>query len=207
MTPDELAEHLKLPPHLAEAPYLQPFYGTVAWSVRSVFSGELGWFDGDSARLNPLTRSEKARLLVRLAGSEEALLTHARQALDNGEYQTALELSGHLIRLDSDNPSARDIRVQSLMALGEREENPNARHYYLTEALEIRDRFVALADARPKPEQVRRFPLEGVFRTPGSEPRPGRERKGRPAGGHKVRGRENSLSHPRAQRGRGDPAV
>ncbi len=163
MTPDELAEHLKLPPHLAEAPYLQPFYGTVAWSVRSVFSGELGWFDGDSARLNPLTRSEKARLLVRLAGSEEALLTHARQALDNGEYQTALELSGHLIRLDSDNPSARDIRVQSLMALGEREENPNARHYYLTEALEIRDRFVALADARPKPEQVRRFPLDGFF--------------------------------------------
>lgn len=100
MTPDELAEYIKLPPHLAEAPYLQPFYGTVAWSVRSVFSGELGWFDGDSAHLNPLTRSEKARLLVRLAGSEEALQAHTQQAL---------------------------------------------------------------ADARPNPEQVRRFPLEGFF--------------------------------------------
>ena len=163
MTPDELAEYIKLPPHLAEAPYLQPFYGTVAWSVRSVFSGELGWFDGDSAHLNPLTRSEKARLLVRLAGSEEALQAHTQQALANGEYQAALELSGHLIRLNPDNHSARDIRVKSLIALGEREENPNARHYYLTEALEIRDGFVALADARPDPEQVRRFPLEGFF--------------------------------------------
>ncbi len=163
MTPDELAEYVKLPQHLADAPYLQPFYGTVAWSVRSVFAGELGWFDGDSAHLNPLTRSEKASLLVRLAGSEEALQAHARQALDNGEYQAALELSGHLIRLNPDNPSARDIRVQSLIALGEREENPNARHYYLTEALEIRGGFVALADAGQKPEQVRRFPLEGFF--------------------------------------------
>ncbi len=163
MTPDELAEHIKLPPHLAEAPYLQPFYGTVAWSVRSVFAGELGWFDGDSEHLNPLTRTEKARLLVRLAGSEEALQAHAQQALDNGEYQAALELSGHLVRLNPDNTEAEDIRVRALIALGEREENPNARHYYLTEALEIRDGFVALADAGQKPEQVRRFPLEGFF--------------------------------------------
>jgi len=163
MTPDELAEFIELPPHLADAPYLQPFYGTVAWSVRSVFAGELGWFDGDSAHLNPLARTEKARLLVRLAGSEQALQAHAQQALDNGEYQAALELSGHLVRLNPDNPSARDIRVKSLIALGEREENPNARHYYLTEALEIRDKFVALADTRPGSEQVRRFPLEGFF--------------------------------------------
>jgi alkyl sulfatase BDS1-like metallo-beta-lactamase superfamily hydrolase len=31
VTPDELAEQIKLPPHLAEAPYLQPFYGNVSW--------------------------------------------------------------------------------------------------------------------------------------------------------------------------------
>jgi alkyl sulfatase BDS1-like metallo-beta-lactamase superfamily hydrolase len=163
MTPDELAEHITLPPHLAEAPYLQPFYGKVSWSVRSVFAGELGWFDGDASNINPLNRTGRARLMVRLAGSEEALQGHAQQALDNGEYQTALEISGHLIRLNPENHEARDIRVRSLFALGEREENPNARHYYLTEALEIRDGFVALADAGQKPEQVRRFPLEGFF--------------------------------------------
>ena len=29
------------------------FYGTVEWSVRSIFTGYLGWFDGDAARLSP----------------------------------------------------------------------------------------------------------------------------------------------------------
>ncbi|HOO37328.1 MAG TPA: alkyl sulfatase dimerization domain-containing protein [Deltaproteobacteria bacterium] len=163
MTPDELAEYVKLPPHLADAPYLQPFYGKVSWSVRSVFSGNLGWFDGDSATLQPLTRKEKAQLMVRLAGSETALLEHAQDALASGEYQTALELTGYLAQLDPDSRPARDIRVKALIALGEREENPNARHYYLTEALEIRDNFIAQADAKPRPKQVHSFPLAGYF--------------------------------------------
>ena len=163
MTPDELAEHITLPPHLANALYLQPFYGRVSWSVRSVFAGELGWFDGDSAHIDPLTRSEEARLLARLAGGEEALRKHARAVLENGDYRAALHLSGHLVRLDPNDRDAKDIRVRALVALGEREKNPNARHYYLTEALEIRDGFIALADAKPTQEQVRRFPLEGFF--------------------------------------------
>src|SRR5262245_26804829 len=51
--PDELVQHVKLPPHLAENPYLQEFYGTVAWSVRAIYTDYLGWFeDRKSTRLN-----------------------------------------------------------------------------------------------------------------------------------------------------------
>lgn len=163
MTPDELAEHIKLPPHLAHAPYLQPFYGKVSWSVRSVFAGNLGWFDGDSAMIEPLGRTEHAHLMARLAGGQEALYGHARKSLEEGEYQAALQLTTYLVQLDPDSQEIKDIRVKALVALGEREENPNARHYYLTEALEIRDNFIAMADARPEPAQVHKFPLEGYF--------------------------------------------
>ncbi len=42
--PDELVAHVTLPPPLAENPYLQEFYGTVAWSVRAIYTDYVGWF-------------------------------------------------------------------------------------------------------------------------------------------------------------------
>ena len=163
MTPDELVEYVVLPPHLRNLPYLQEFYGKASWSARSMFSGNLGWFDGDSAKLQPLTRLKQAELIARIAGGEAELMKHAKEALKNAEYQTALQLTGHLIRLEPDNQQAKDIRVKALIALGEREGNPNARHYYLTEALEIRDGFVARETGRPTPEFLHGFPLKGYF--------------------------------------------
>jgi alkyl sulfatase BDS1-like metallo-beta-lactamase superfamily hydrolase len=163
LTPDELAEQIKLPPHLAEAPYLQPFYGNVSWSVRSMFTGNLGWFDGDAATLQPLTRREQARLVARLAGGEKELVRHAKELLEKKEFQAALELTGHLIQLNPGHAEAKDIRIKALSALGEREENPNARHYYLTEALEIRDGFVSLSKAKPSPGALQDIPLRSFF--------------------------------------------
>jgi alkyl sulfatase BDS1-like metallo-beta-lactamase superfamily hydrolase len=163
LTPDELAEQIKLPPHLAEAPYLQPFYGNVSWSVRSMFTGNLGWFDGDAATLQPLTRKERARLVARLAGGEKELVRHAKELLEKKEFQAALELTGHLIQLNPGHAEAKDIRIKALSALGEREENPNARHYYLTEALEIRDGFVSLSKAKPSPGALQDIPLQSFF--------------------------------------------
>jgi alkyl sulfatase BDS1-like metallo-beta-lactamase superfamily hydrolase len=163
LTPDELAEQIKLPPHLAEAPYLQPFYGNVPWSVRSMFTGNLGWFDGDAATLQPLTRREQARLVARLAGGEKELVRHAKELLEKKEFQAALELTGHLIQLNPGHAEAKDIRIKALLALGEREENPNARHYYLTEALEIRDGFVSLSEAKPSRRALQDIPLRSFF--------------------------------------------
>jgi linear primary-alkylsulfatase len=163
MTPDELAERIKLPPHLAAAPYLQPFYGKVSWSVRSMFEGTLGWFDGDAAALQPLTRKKKAFLMARVAGGEKELFRKAGALLEEKNYQAALELTTHLIQLNPENAEAKEIRIKALTALGEREQNPNARYYYLTEALEIRDGFVSLSRAKPSPEAVQGIPLQSFF--------------------------------------------
>jgi linear primary-alkylsulfatase len=163
LTPDELAERIKLPPHLAEAPYLQPFYGKVSWSVRSMFTGNLGWFDGDSATLQPLTRRERALLMAKLAGGEKELVRQSQALLEKKEYQAVLEISGHLIQLNPEQAEVKEMRIKALTALAEKEQNPNARHYYLSEALEIRDGFVARSQARPSPETVRHIPLGSFF--------------------------------------------
>jgi len=163
MTPDELTQYVKLPPHLADAPHLQPLYGKVSWSARAMFCGNLGWFDGDAASLQPLSRREQAQLMADVAGGEDNLAAHAEKALAEGRYQAALQLTGHLVQLAPENRKAKEVRVKALMALGEREENPNARHYYLTEALEIRDAFVANPVILPTPEFLAKMPMEGFF--------------------------------------------
>ena len=55
LTPDQLVEVVKLPSHLAELDYLREYYGNIEWSVRSIFNGYFGWFDGNPSNLFPLS--------------------------------------------------------------------------------------------------------------------------------------------------------
>jgi uncharacterized sulfatase len=69
MTPGELVEYVKLPAHLAEKDYLGEYYGNVAWGVRSIFNGHVGWFDGNPTTMNPLPPTEEAKRMAALAGA------------------------------------------------------------------------------------------------------------------------------------------
>ena len=162
-TPDELVEIIKLPNHLATSPYLQEYYGKVSWAVRSVFNGHLGWFDGNSSKLHPLSPDNHAKLMVKIAGSQAALIKHAKSSFDQGDYQAALQLTDDILRLDPDNDDAKEIRIDALTSLGQKEENANARHYYFSEALEIEDEYVLSETASPNSETVNAFPLVSYF--------------------------------------------
>lgn len=98
-TPDEMVHEIALPPHLAEAAWLQPFYGRTDWALRALFAGTLGWFDGDAAHIAPLPPAEQATLWVEAAGGAEALKGRAAEKLAAGEAQAAIELIGPVLRL------------------------------------------------------------------------------------------------------------
>ena len=134
--PDELVEQVRLPTHLAESPFLKEHYGTVEWSVRSIFHGYLGWFDGDPANLFPHSPDERAERMVALAGGRDALVQALKEAVDAEDWPWVLELSGHIYRFDG-SQEAVDARIQALKNLGSSTTNPNARHTFLTRALEL----------------------------------------------------------------------
>jgi len=150
LTPDELVEVVQLPPHLKEHPFLQEYYGTVAWSVRSVFNGYLGWFDGDVATLEPADPDERAAGMASLAGGAEGLQEAAQEALDQEQYAWAAELATHLLRLSPDSSQAKQIRAGALRALGQRHISANGRNYYLTQALEAEGTVKIHDDTHPK---------------------------------------------------------
>jgi alkyl sulfatase BDS1-like metallo-beta-lactamase superfamily hydrolase len=150
LSPDELVELVKLPPHLAAHPYLQEYYGKVEWSVRAIFDGYLGWFDGDAAGLEPVGPDARAAGMASLAGGSAGLKKAARDALDAEQYAWAAELATHLVRLDPGSTEAKQIKADALRALGRRQVNSNARNYYLTQALELEGKIEIRDETKPE---------------------------------------------------------
>lgn len=138
LTPDELVQRVKLPPYLAKDPNLQEYYGTVEWSVRAIFAGNLGWFDGNATNLFQLTDRERAERTARLAGGSEALFQQAKTALADEDYRWAAELADDLIALEEFAKEARELKADALTALGHQQVSANARNYYLTSAQQLR---------------------------------------------------------------------
>ncbi len=162
LTPDELCESVILPAHLRDNPWLQEFYGKTAWSVRTVFDGYMGFFDGNPTTLMPLKKKEHAAKIEALAGGQTNLGKQIDNAATAGEWQWVLELTDAYLALYPAERHATEARVKALTALGMAESNPNARHYYLTCAKELQglknDGLV-----KPTPDLAKGVPLASIF--------------------------------------------
>jgi len=138
-TPDELVEQIKLPPKLAQHPYLQEWYGTVAWSVRGIYAQRVGWFDGNATHIFPLSSKVRAEKILAMSGGKDRMLRSAVQSLVAGDYQWAAEQVDWVLAVEPKHSEARDIKAQALTELGERQKNATARNYYLTTAQYLRE--------------------------------------------------------------------
>ncbi len=137
LTPDQLVQEVKLPDALASKPYLQQFYGTVPWAVRSIFAGMLGWFDGNPTHLFPLAPKDRAERIAALAGGKDALFQKLRDAAKAGDHQWAAELADTVLALDPASAEAKSIKAQALIAIGRQQISANARNYFMTSAMQL----------------------------------------------------------------------
>lgn len=137
-SPDQIAHEVDLPTHLKDKPYLIEFYGTVPHAVRAIYTGLLGWFDGNPTTLNPMEPKLKSQKMAELAGGTQKLTEQMVSALDKKDFQWALALSDHLKWLDDgDRQLARTVKIKALRGLGAREYNAPNRNYYLSYANEL----------------------------------------------------------------------
>ena len=163
LTPPEIVEQVKLPPHLAGQPYLQEYYGTVPWSVRAIFEGYLGWFGGNATDLFPLSPDEKAKRFINLAGSEQKLLAHAKQAVIDKDFQWVLELCDQLLQVNPNSLELRKLKAGALKSLAGGQIASTARNYYLTQALELENKLhIGMMKIKDK-ETLHRLTLQGIF--------------------------------------------
>lgn len=91
MSMSDTVDHVRLPERFLQKDYLGEFYGTVEWSVKSIYNGYVGWFDGDPANLLPVSDRQYRAALLELIGRDR-LMAKIASCMANEEYQLALQL-------------------------------------------------------------------------------------------------------------------
>lgn len=137
LTMDQLVETVKLPAHLVHLPHLQEYYGTVAWSVRAIYTGYLGWFDGNPTKLGQLPIKTRAEKTLDLMGGAPKVLQAAQEAFQNQDEQWTVELCDILLDAQQLVSEAKLLKAQGLMNLGRLQTSANGRHYYIAYAKEL----------------------------------------------------------------------
>ncbi len=161
--PDEIVELIELPDELSSSSFLREFYGTIRWSVKSIYSGYLGWFNGNPADLDPLSRKEKAIRISNLAGGDENLFNELKRAVEDEDMQWALQLSEHLINLEYKISETNKLKSKALFYEGIRSSNPNKRNYFLTVAMELDPDFKGFPEVIRSESLVNEINIDTIF--------------------------------------------
>lgn len=138
LTPDQLVGSVDLPEHLKSLDYLKEYYGNIQWGIRSIFSGYMGWFDGNPTNLFSIPPKEEAKRMVKLSGGEAALRNAAKKALEENDAQWSAQLCDHLLALSPKDQSLRNLKAEALETLAEHLLTATGRNYYLTVAQQLR---------------------------------------------------------------------
>ena len=131
MTISETTEQVKLPEKYLDKEYLGEFYGTVEWSVKSIYCGYVGWFDGNAAGLMPVSDSKYQTVIRELIGDEK-LKEKIKAYMNEGQFQIALQL---LELADGKESSEyRELKKEALLKRAGQMTSANARHYFIASA-------------------------------------------------------------------------
>ena len=102
---------------------LSQVFGKVSWSVRGIYDGYAGWFDGNPSSMYELPASSVYPDLVKLAGGPDRVAQLALEKLQAGKPVEALHLTDIALASDPKNEAALNTRIKALENLREHCEN------------------------------------------------------------------------------------
>ena len=137
LTATEIADRISLPASLAKHLHSRGYYGDLRHNVKAVYQFYLGFYDGNPARLDPLSPTEAGKRYLALIGVEKAF-SAAQTAFDQGDFRWAAELLNHLVMADASNQQAKRLLATIYDQLGYQSEAATWRNAYLTAAQELR---------------------------------------------------------------------
>jgi len=148
LSPNEIAEQVKMPASLNTSFHNQGYYGTVKHNAKAVYQAYLGWFTGNPAKLDPLPETQTAKRYMEMMGGVDAVITKAKTTFNEASntsveegiktYRWLAELLNHAVFAQPDNTAAKQILAKVYDQLGYLSESGPWRNFYLTGAYELR---------------------------------------------------------------------
>jgi alkyl sulfatase BDS1-like metallo-beta-lactamase superfamily hydrolase len=147
LTPNEIADQIKLPDSLAQNFPTRGYYGTVKHNAKAIYQSYMGWFTANPAMLDPLPEQESAVRTVEMMGGAEAVLRKAHEAYQNitastddinREYRWLAQLLNQVVFSDPSNLEAKQLLAKVYDQLAYQAESAPWRDFYLTGAYELR---------------------------------------------------------------------
>jgi len=114
-----LMQEIKLPPKYD----LTEIFGKVGWSVRGIYEGYAGWYDGNPTSMYETPSSSVYPDLVRLAGGPEPLARLALDKIGDGKAVEALHLTDVVLAVDVKNVAALNARIKAMEFLRQHTQN------------------------------------------------------------------------------------
>jgi alkyl sulfatase BDS1-like metallo-beta-lactamase superfamily hydrolase len=118
-----LMNEIKLPPALD----IGESYGKLAWSVRGIYEGYVGYFDLQPATMYETPATAVYPDVVKLAGGPDALAKLAQARVQAGQAVEALHLSDMALAADAKHTAALQAKLKALELLRDRCKNSNER--------------------------------------------------------------------------------
>lgn len=148
LTPNEIAENLKLPESLNTSFHNQGYYGSLSHNAKAVYQAYMGWFTANPAKLNPLPESDVSSRYIQLMGGIDEVLSKAQEQFEQADsqdldeshktYRWLAELVNHAVFSEPDNEEAKMLLANIYDQLGYQAESAPWRDFYLTGAYELR---------------------------------------------------------------------
>jgi alkyl sulfatase BDS1-like metallo-beta-lactamase superfamily hydrolase len=138
MTPDEMANNIRLPQHLDQHPWLYPGYIDNEYSFRGQYRGIVGWYSEDTAELHPPTPEELGSVIVEGFGGADQMIAKATEAFNEKKYNLTAKMLSYVISTEPDHQTARQLKADALRAMAQTTRSGiQTRNFIMTHALHL----------------------------------------------------------------------
>lgn len=154
LSPDELKDFVRLPDVLRNSPHNAENYSEFFYFPLHLYHHIFGWFDGDAASVHRLPLPEEAARIVKGFGGAATVLRQYRDAMTEGDLVWASRLAGWLLAAEPGNADYRQAQAQALRQIAYRSPGTIARHFCLTQALELEGAIAPVHSVLPSLDAI-----------------------------------------------------